>query len=73
MLGRPTILDKVGQEPTVFVVGADGNCSHSFSLLYHIPFLSSSLWEAARCRLKYCLKELLTLKQQQQLRKLGLG
>ena len=27
-----------------------------FSLIYHFSFLSPSLWETARYRLKYCLK-----------------
>ena len=27
-----------------------------FSLIYHFSFLSTSLWETARYRLKYCLK-----------------
>ena len=34
-----------------------------FSLIYHFSFLSPSLWETARCRLKYCLKGPLSPKQ----------
>ena len=34
-----------------------------FSLLYHFSFLSPSLWETARYRLKYCLKGPLSPKQ----------
>ena len=35
----------------------------SFSLVYHFSFLSPSLWETARYRLKYCLKGPLSPKQ----------
>ena len=35
-----------------------------FSLVYHFSFLSSSLWDTARYRLKYCLKGPLSPKQQ---------
>ena len=34
-----------------------------FSLIYHFTFLSPSLWETARYRLKYCLKGPLSPKQ----------
>ena len=34
-----------------------------FSLIYHFSFLSPSLWETARYRLKYCLKGPLSPKQ----------
>ena len=54
--GRPTIWIIVGQGPTVLAVGAGGCCLDIFSLAYHFSFLSSSLWETARYRLKYCLK-----------------
>ena len=53
--GRPTIWSKVGQGPTALAVGAGGGCLDIFSL-YHFFFLSPSLWETARYRLKYCLK-----------------
>ena len=33
-----------------------GGCLDVFSLIYHFSFLSPSLWETARYRLKYCLK-----------------
>ena len=33
-----------------------GGCLDIFSLVYHFSFLSPSLWETARYRLKYCLK-----------------
>ena len=39
-----------------------GLCGH-FSLVYHFSLLSSSLWETARSRLKYCLKGPLNPKQ----------
>ena len=53
----------VGQRPIVLAVGACGRCLDIFSLVYHLSFLSPSLWETARCRLKYCLKGPLSLKQ----------
>ena len=55
--GRPTNLDYV------LTVGADGGCLDIFSLIYHFSFLSPSLWETARYRLKYCLKGPLISKQ----------
>ena len=47
---------RVGQGPTVLAVGAGGGCLDIFSLVYHFSFLSPSLCETARYRLKYCLK-----------------
>ena len=46
----------VGQGPIALTVGAGGGCLDIFSLVYHFSFLSPSLWETARYRLKYCLK-----------------
>ena len=54
--GRPTCLDRVGQGPTALAVGAGGGCLDIFTLIYPFSFLSPSLWETARYRLKYCLK-----------------
>ena len=53
----------VGQGPTALVVGAGGGCLDIFSLICHFSFLSPSLWETARYRLKYCLKGPLSQKQ----------
>ena len=53
----------VGQGPTVLAVGAGGGCLDIFSLICHCSFLSPSLWETARYRLKYCLKGLLSITQ----------
>ena len=54
----------VGQGPIVLSVGAGGGCfDFFFSLIYHFSFLSPSLWETARYRLKYCLKGPLSPKQ----------
>ena len=53
----------VGQGPIALAVGADGGCLDIFSLIYHFIFLSPSLWETARYRLKYCLKGPLNPKQ----------
>ena len=61
--GRPTNLDKSR-------AGADCACSRCgrglfghFSLFCHFSFLSPSLWETARYRLKYCLKGPLSQRQ----------
>ena len=56
VLGRPTIWMIVGQGPIVLAVDAGGGCLDIFSHVYHFSFLSPSLWETARYRLKYCLK-----------------
>ena len=52
------------QGPIVLSVGAGGGCLDIFSLIYHLSFLSPSLWETARYRLKYCLKGPLSPKHQ---------
>ena len=54
--GRPTSLMIVGQGLTALAVGAGGGCLDIFSLVYHFSFLTPSLWETARYRLKYCVK-----------------
>ena len=61
--GRPTILITVGQGPAVLAVGASGVCLDIFTLIYPFFPLSSSLWETAQYRLKYCLKGPLNPKQ----------
>ena len=53
----------VGQGPTALAVGAGGGCLDIFSLVFHFSFLSPSLWETARYRLKYCLRGPLSPKQ----------
>ena len=53
----------VGQGPTALALGAGGGCLDIFYLVYHFSFLSPSLWETARYRLKYCLKGPLSPKQ----------
>ena len=60
---RPTNLVRVGQRPTALAMGAGRGCLDIFSLVYHSSFLSPSQWEAARYRLKYCLKGPLSPKQ----------
>ena len=62
--GRLTIWTTVGQGPTALAVGADGGCLDIFTLVYPFFSLSFSLWETARYRLKYCLKEPLNPKNQ---------
>ena len=47
---------EVGQVPTALAVGAGWGCL-DISFVYLFTFLSRSLWETARYRLKYCLKE----------------
>ena len=51
-LGVLLISSRVGQGPTALAVGAGGGCSDIFSLVYHFSFLSTSLWETARYRVK---------------------
>ena len=46
----------VGQGPAALVEGAGGGCLVIFSLVYHFSLISSSLWEKALYRLKFCLK-----------------
>ena len=61
--GRPTIWIIVRQGPIALAVGASGGCLDIFTLFYLFSFLSPSLWETARYRLKYCLKGPLKPKQ----------
>ena len=61
--GRPTIWISVGQGPTALAVGAGRGYLDIFTLIYPFSPLSPSLWETARYRLKYCLKEPLNQKQ----------
>ena len=57
VLGRPTSLaDSRASGPIALAVGAGGGCLDISSLIYLFSFLSPSLWEMARYRLKYCLK-----------------
>ena len=58
--GRPTNLDYSRARAYC----ACSRCGWGlFSLIYHFSFLSPSLWETARYRLKYCLKGPLSPKQ----------
>ena len=61
--GRPTIWISVGQGRTALAVGAGGGGLDIFTLIYPFSFLSPSLWETTRYRLKYCLKGPLNPKQ----------
>ena len=54
---------QVGQGSIGLAIGAGGGCLDIFSLICHFSFLSPSLWETARYRLKYCLKGPLSPKQ----------
>ena len=53
----------IGQGPTVLAIDAGGCCLDIFSLVGQLSFLSPSLWETTRYRLKYCLKGPLNPKQ----------
>ena len=57
--GRHTNLDW----SRALAVCVGGGCLDIFSLVYRFSFLSPSLWETARYRLKYCLKGPLSPKQ----------
>ena len=61
--GYPTVGITVGQGLTALAVDAGGGCLDIFRLIYSFSPLSLFLWETARCRLKYCLKGLLSPKQ----------
>ena len=57
VLGRPTSCDNSrARANTVLSMGVDGSCFDIFSLIYFFSFLSPSLWEMARYRLKYSSK-----------------
>ena len=60
--GRPTDLD-YSRARAYCACSGWGLFGHFFSLVYHFFFLSPSLWETARYRLKYCLKGPLMPKQ----------
>ena len=61
--GRPTNWIIEEQWPIALAVGAGAVVWTFVSFIYHISFLSLSLWETARYRLKYCLKGPLSPKQ----------
>ena len=63
MPGRPTNLDCSRARACCTCSRCGWGLFGHFSLVYHFSFLSPSLWEAARYRLKYCLKEPLSPKQ----------
>ena len=54
--GRPINLDKSRARAYRTCSRCGLGCLDIFSLVYHFSFLSPSLWETARYRLKYCLK-----------------
>ena len=54
--GHPTNLDHSSTRAYCACSGCGWGCLDIFSLVYHFTFLSPSLWETARYRLKYCLK-----------------
>ena len=54
--GRPRIRIVAEQGPTALAVGAGGVCLDILTLIYLSFYLSPSLLETTRYRLKYCLK-----------------
>ena len=63
MPGRPAIWITVGLGPIALAVDAGGGSLNIFTLTYPFSPPSPSLWETARYRMKYCLKEPLNPKQ----------
>ena len=61
--GRPTNLDYSRARAYCTCSRCGWGCLYIFSLVYHFSLLSPSLWETARYRLEYCLKEPLSPKQ----------
>ena len=61
--GRPTSLDDSRARDYCACSRCGWGCLDIFSLIYLFSFLSPSLWETARYRLKYCLKGPLSPKQ----------
>ena len=53
---RPTSLDDSRARAYCACSRCGRGCLDIFSLIYLFSFLSPSLWEMARYRLKYCLK-----------------
>ena len=64
VLGRPTSLDKSRARAYCACSRCGWGCLDIFSLVYRFSFLSPSLWETARYRLKYRLKGPLTQNNQ---------
>ena len=54
--GRPTTLDKCRARAYCACSRCGWGLFGHFSLFYHSSFLSPSLWETIRYRLKYCLQ-----------------
>ena len=61
--GRPTNLDYSRTRAYCACSRCGWGCLDIFSLVYLFCFLSPSLWETARYRLKCCLKGPFSLKQ----------
>ena len=53
--GRPTNLGYIRARAYCAYSRCGGVCLDILSLIYHSSLLSPSLWETARCKLKYCL------------------
>ena len=61
--GRPATLDKCRERAYCACSRCGWGCLDIFSPICHFSFLSPSLWESARYRLKYCLKGPLSTQQ----------
>ena len=61
--GLPTDLDESRARACCACSRCGWGLFGHFSLLYHFSFLSPSLWETTRYKLKYCLKGPLSPKQ----------
>ena len=61
--GCPTSLDYSRARAYCAYSSAGGGCLDIFTLVYYLSFLSPSLWETARYRLKYRFKGPLSPKQ----------
>ena len=71
--GRPTYLDYIRARAYCACGGCGWGCLDIFSVIYHLSFLSPSLLETARYRLKYCLKGPLSPKTNQMYTRGGMG
>ena len=65
--GRPTSLDKSRARVYCTCSRCGWGCLDIFTLIYPFSFLSPTLWETTRYRLKYCLKGSLSPKTTNQI------
>ena len=70
--GRPTSLDKSRTRAYCTCSRCGWGCLDTCTLIYPFSFLSPSLWETTRYRLKYCLKGSLSPKTTNQPLRFGM-